>query len=102
MTMSPPLTGVMFPMVLIQMQVICLIKWEIRKSQPLENFALAVLGLAKEGDLIPDFCCGSGHLGILLAYLLPKCTIILLENKEQSLLRARLRVHEMGLKNVYF
>lgn len=74
----------------------------IRKSQQLENFALAVLGLAKEGDLILDFCCGSGHLGILLAYLLPICTIILLENKEQSLLRARLRVHEMGLKTIYF
>ncbi|CAB3253154.1 unnamed protein product [Arctia plantaginis] len=74
----------------------------IRKSQQLENLALSVLRLAKEGDLILDFCCGSGHLGILLAHMLPNCTVILLENKEQSLLRARLRVHEMGLKNVYF
>lgn len=73
-----------------------------RKSQQLENLALAVLSIAKEGDLIVDFCSGSGHLGILLAHLLPKCTVILLENKEQSLSRARLRVHEMGLKNVLF
>lgn len=73
-----------------------------RKTQQLENLALAVLSIAKEGDLIVDFCCGSGHLGILLAHLLPKSTVILLENKEQSLLRARNRVHEMGLKNVYF
>ncbi|XP_026756070.2 glutathione S-transferase C-terminal domain-containing protein homolog [Galleria mellonella] len=73
-----------------------------RKSQQLENLALAVLNIAKEGDVIVDFCSGSGHLGILIAYLLPKCTVILLENKEQSLLRARQRVHDMGLKNVLF
>jgi SAM-dependent methyltransferase len=73
-----------------------------RKSQQLENLTLAVLSIAKEGDKIVDFCSGSGHLGILIAYLLPKCTVILLENKEQSLLRARKRVHEMGLKNLFF
>lgn len=73
-----------------------------RKSQQLENLTLAVLNIAKDGDLIIDFCSGSGHLGILIAYLLPKCTIILLENKEQSLLNARKRVHDMNLKNIYF
>ncbi|XP_013179993.1 PREDICTED: glutathione S-transferase C-terminal domain-containing protein homolog [Papilio xuthus] len=74
----------------------------VRKSQQLENLAQAVLEIAQDGDLIVDFCSGSGHLGIFLAHLLPNCTIILLENKEQSLLRARKRVHEMCLKNVYF
>ncbi|KPJ15607.1 Glutathione S-transferase C-terminal domain-containing protein-like [Papilio machaon] len=74
----------------------------MRKSQQLENLAQAVLKIAQKGDLIVDFCSGSGHLGILLAHLLPNCTVILLENKEQSLLRARERVHEMCLKNVYF
>lgn len=74
----------------------------LRKSQQLENLALAVQNIAKEGDLIVDFCSGSGHLGILLAHILPKCTVILLENKEQSLLRARTRVQDMGLKNVLF
>lgn len=64
--------------------------------------AIAVQNIAKEGDLIVDFCSGSGHLGILIAHLLPKCTVILLENKEQSLLRARTRVHDMGMKNVFF
>lgn len=73
-----------------------------RKSQQLENLTLAVLNIAKEGDLIVDFCSGSGHLGILIAHLLPQCTVILLENKEQSLLRARKRVHDMGLSNVFF
>ncbi|CAG9788605.1 unnamed protein product [Diatraea saccharalis] len=73
-----------------------------RKSQQLENLTLAVLSVAKDGDKIVDFCSGSGHLGILIAYLLPKCTVVLLENKEQSLLRARKRVHDMKLKNVFF
>lgn len=73
-----------------------------RKAQQLENLTIAVLNIAKEDDVIVDFCSGSGHLGILIAHLLPKCKIILLENKEQSLLRARKRVHDMGLKNIYF
>lgn len=73
-----------------------------RKSQQLANLAVAVMSVAKEGDLLVDFCSGSGHLGLLLAHLLPKSTIILLENKEQSLLRARTRAHKMGMKNVYF
>lgn len=74
-----------------------------RKSQQLENLALAVLSIVKEGDIIVDFCCGSGHLGILIAYLLPRCTIILLDNnKVQSLSRARDRVHKMRMNNVFF
>lgn len=73
-----------------------------RKTQQLENLTLAVLNIAKDGDLIVDFCSGSGHLGILIAHLLPNCTIILLENKEQSILRARERVKKMNFKNVNF
>ncbi|KAJ8714936.1 hypothetical protein PYW08_004917 [Mythimna loreyi] len=73
-----------------------------RKSQQLQNLALPVLKMATDGDVIVDFCCGTGHLGILLAYLLPRCTIILLENKIESLCRARERVHKMKLRNVYY
>ena len=43
----------------------------------LENMAVAVLKLAKDGDRIVDFCSGGGHLGIVLAYLLPKSTVYL-------------------------
>lgn len=74
----------------------------VRKTQQLENLALVVMKIAKDGDLIVDFCSGSGHLGILVAMLLPKCTVLLLENKEQSLLRARERVHKMGVTNILF
>lgn len=49
---------------------------------------------------IVDFCSGGGHLGILLAWLLPQCQIILVENKEESLRRAWDRVERMKLRNV--
>ncbi|KAJ4434957.1 glutathione S-transferase C-terminal domain-containing protein homolog [Periplaneta americana] len=73
-----------------------------RKSQQLENLAKAVLKVAKPGHTIVDFCSGSGHLGIVLAYLLPRCHIVLLENKEESLNRARQRVIKLKLTNVTF
>ncbi|CAK1555886.1 unnamed protein product [Leptosia nina] len=34
-----------------------------RKAQQLENLALAVTAMAKDGDVVVDFCSGSGHLG---------------------------------------
>ncbi|XP_031833368.2 glutathione S-transferase, C-terminal domain containing isoform X1 [Nomia melanderi] len=73
-----------------------------RKQEQLENMCKPVMKLAKAGDVIVDFCSGSGHLGILLAYLLPYCTVILLENKEESLNRAKVRVKKLRLANVKF
>lgn len=72
-----------------------------RKCHQLENLAKAVIKLvAGNRKKVVDFCSGSGHLGILLAFLLPECTIILVENKEMSLIRAKERVERMQLKNV--
>ncbi|CAD0202706.1 unnamed protein product [Chrysodeixis includens] len=73
-----------------------------RKTEQLENLANTVIKIAKTRDTIVDFYCGSGHLAILLAYLLPQCTVILLENKEQCLDRARAKVFQLNLKNVLF
>ncbi|KAK0086342.1 hypothetical protein PV325_003349 [Microctonus aethiopoides] len=73
-----------------------------RKYQQLESMCKPILKLAKHGDTIVDFCSGSGHLGILIAFLLPECTIILLENKEESLNRSKLRVDKLNLNNVKF
>lgn len=73
-----------------------------RKQEQLQNLCKPVLKLAKAGDTIVDFCSGSGHLGILIAYLLPRCTVILLENKEESLNRAKKRVQRLKLTNVKF
>ncbi|XP_021700313.1 glutathione S-transferase C-terminal domain-containing protein homolog isoform X1 [Aedes aegypti] len=73
-----------------------------RKTHQLECLANEVIALAKPGHIIVDFCSGTGHLGILLAFLLPKCTIYLLENKEESQQLAMDRVRRLGLKNVVY
>ncbi|KAH8324199.1 hypothetical protein KR074_001343 [Drosophila pseudoananassae] len=73
-----------------------------RKRQQLENMANAVVSLAKPGDRIVDFCSGTGHLAILLALKLPKCTVIVMENKAFSLIQAQKRALELGLTNCVF
>ncbi|XP_055893132.1 glutathione S-transferase C-terminal domain-containing protein-like [Biomphalaria glabrata] len=71
-----------------------------RKCEQLENLATAVQALAKPGDILIDFCSGGGHLGILMAYLLQECNVFLVENKEESLLKACSRITSLGLQNV--
>ncbi|EFN89018.1 Glutathione S-transferase C-terminal domain-containing protein-like protein [Harpegnathos saltator] len=71
-----------------------------RKREQLQNLCKAVLKLAKDGDTIVDFCSGSGHLGILVAHLLPRCKIILMENKDKPMAIARRRVEKLELMNV--
>ncbi|XP_055837283.1 glutathione S-transferase C-terminal domain-containing protein homolog [Episyrphus balteatus] len=73
-----------------------------RKRKQLENVANAVKSLAEDGDRIIDFCSGTGHLGILLALTLPKCSVIFLENKAISLQKAKTRAEELGLTNCLF
>lgn len=73
-----------------------------KKCQQLENLASAVLSIAQPGQVLVDFCSGGGHLAILLAYLLPQVTVYLVENKQQSLLRAIKRVQALGLENCRF
>ena len=73
-----------------------------RKFQQLESLCKPILKLAKEGDTIVDFCSGGGHLGILIAYLLPNCDIILLENKAESMGKAKMRVEKLSLINITF
>ncbi|XP_038611060.1 glutathione S-transferase C-terminal domain-containing protein [Tachyglossus aculeatus] len=74
----------------------------VRKQQQLNNLVSMVTRLAKPGDTIVDFCSGGGHVGIVLAYLLPSCQVILIENKELSLVRAKSRSDELGLTNIWF
>ena len=62
--------------------------------------AAAVVDAVAEGDVIVDFCSGGGHLGILLAYLLPHCHVIMVDNKEESVRNARERVAKLRLSNV--
>ncbi|XP_072191941.1 glutathione S-transferase C-terminal domain-containing protein isoform X2 [Excalfactoria chinensis] len=74
----------------------------LRKQQQLNNLVAAVKKLAKPGDVIVDFCSGGGHVGIVLAYMMPSCQVVLIENKELSLLRAKDRSDELGLNNISF
>ncbi|XP_011503144.1 PREDICTED: glutathione S-transferase C-terminal domain-containing protein homolog [Ceratosolen solmsi marchali] len=73
-----------------------------RKFQQLESLCKPILKLAKEGNTIVDFCSGGGHLGILLAYLLPNCNLILLENKAKSMKKAKERIKKLLLSNITF
>lgn len=78
-------------------------KRSARKCQQLENLVKAVLKMTYDNanvKMIVDFCSGSGHLGLLLGYLLPNCQIILVENKEQSLERAKNTLAALEIKNV--
>ncbi|KAG9480287.1 hypothetical protein GDO78_011998, partial [Eleutherodactylus coqui] len=74
----------------------------LRKQQQLNNLLSVVTHMAKPGDTIVDFCSGGGHVGIVLAYTLPSCQIVLIENKEESLMRARDRSNGLGLTNIWF
>lgn len=74
----------------------------VRKCQQIENLVALVLRYAYPGNTIVDFCSGGGHVGVVLAYLLPECTVIMIENKEESMLRARKRTALLGLNNVTF
>lgn len=74
----------------------------LRKQQQLNNLIYVVSSQAQPGHRIVDFCSGGGHVGIVLAHVLPSCQIILIENKELSLMRAKKRCEELGLSNVWF
>ncbi|XP_008582120.1 PREDICTED: glutathione S-transferase C-terminal domain-containing protein, partial [Galeopterus variegatus] len=74
----------------------------LRKQQQLNNLVYVVTNQAKPGDRIVDFCSGGGHVGIVLAHMLPLCQVTLIENKELSLIRAKKRSDELGLSNIWF
>ncbi|KAJ1217503.1 hypothetical protein NDU88_005097 [Pleurodeles waltl] len=74
----------------------------LRKKQQLDNLVSAVINLVKPGDVAVDFCSGGGHVGLVLAHMLPSCQVVLIENKEESLVRAKDRSIDLGLKNIWF
>lgn len=71
-----------------------------RKCQQIENLVVLALRQSFDGCTVVDFCSGGGHVGIVLAYLLPDSRVVMIENKEESMQRARRRVQSLGLKNV--
>ncbi|CAI9734506.1 Hypothetical predicted protein [Octopus vulgaris] len=75
-------------------------KRALKKCQQLENLVTAIRKIAQPGQTIVDFCSGGGHLGIIVASLIPYCKVFLIENKEESLLIAKSRVDKLQLNNV--
>lgn len=80
-----------------------------KKCQQLENLVLSVLDLYEKRARmynkqlqVVDFCSGGGHLGLLLASLLPDATVYLVENKAESLERAISRAQDLKLENMKF
>ena len=57
---------------------------------------------AAGGDTIVDFGAGSGHLGLLLAWLRPDCHVVLVERKEYSAQHGRRRISSLGVDNCEF
>ncbi|XP_073897583.1 glutathione S-transferase C-terminal domain-containing protein isoform X2 [Castor canadensis] len=49
----------------------------LRKQQQLNNLVYVVINQAKPHDRIVDFCSGGGHVGIVLAHMLPLCQVAL-------------------------
>uniref|UniRef100_A0A8D9AQ21 Glutathione S-transferase C-terminal domain-containing protein homolog n=1 Tax=Cacopsylla melanoneura TaxID=428564 RepID=A0A8D9AQ21_9HEMI len=72
-----------------------------RKCQQLVSMTKAVIQICSPNDVIVDFCSGGGHLGLLIAHLVPQCRVVLLDNKLQSLSRAQHRAKELSLTNLY-
>ena len=49
---------------------------------------------------IVEFGAGSGHLGLIIAFLYPNCKVVLIERKEYSANMAKSRVNQCNLQNV--
>jgi len=73
-----------------------------RKCGQLSSLAVPLASIAKPGDIVVDFCSGGGHLGLLVSHLAPKSIVHMVENKEESLARARERGVGLRADNVWF
>ena len=71
-----------------------------RKRAQMHALVMLALRVVKDGDTVVDFGAGAGHLGLLIAYLRPSCTVILVEPETYHVEeQARRRMEELGLAN---
>lgn len=68
------------------------------KRQQVENLAVFLRRLLRPGDVVVEFCAGSGYVALPLACLFPQCTFVLLDKKEPSLAIGMLNV---GCHRIY-
>jgi len=71
-----------------------------RKRWQVENFIQLAQSLLKDGEVVVDFCSGSGHLSIPMAYRFPDCHFILVERNPVPLEIGEKRIKDSGLRNV--
>ncbi|TYZ69482.1 hypothetical protein PybrP1_007371 [[Pythium] brassicae (nom. inval.)] len=62
------------------------------KRLQVDNLAVFLQRMLRPGDVVVEFCAGSGYVALPLACLFPQCTFVLLDKKEPSL--------AIGLTNV--
>ncbi|RLN98169.1 hypothetical protein BBJ28_00018029 [Nothophytophthora sp. Chile5] len=55
------------------------------KRQQVDNLAVFLQRMLRPGDVVVEFCAGSGYVALPLACLFPQCTFVLLDKKEPSL-----------------
>ncbi|KAG7398048.1 hypothetical protein PHYBOEH_011779 [Phytophthora boehmeriae] len=70
------------------------------KRQQVDNLAVFLRRILRPGDVVVEFCAGSGYVALPLACLFPQCTFILLDKKEPSLAIAKERIAAAQLTNV--
>ena len=72
------------------------------KRWQVENCIQLAESLLKGGQVIVDFCSGSGHLSIPMAYRFPDCHFILVERNPVPVEIGNKRVKDSGLMNIEF
>uniref|UniRef100_A0AAV1TZ77 Methyltransferase domain-containing protein n=1 Tax=Peronospora matthiolae TaxID=2874970 RepID=A0AAV1TZ77_9STRA len=70
------------------------------KQQQVDNLVVFLQHILRPGDVVVEFCAGSGYVALPLAYLYPQCTFVLLDMKEPSLAIAKDRIVAAKLTNV--
>ncbi|GLD99237.1 hypothetical protein PINS_up007955 [Pythium insidiosum] len=71
-----------------------------RKRHQVENLAVFLQRILRPGDVVVEFCAGSGYVALPLASMFPQCTFVLLDMKAPSLAIAEERIAAAGLENV--
>ena len=71
-----------------------------RKRQQMESLIRYIALVIVDGDVCCDIGAGSGHLGLLMAYLWPKTRMVLVEPREISVSQCHERINSLGLTNV--
>lgn len=72
------------------------------KRWQLENAMQLAKSLLKGDEIVVDFCSGSGHLSIPMAYEFPGCRFILVERNPIPVEIGKKRIKDAGLKNIEF